>query len=464
MPPKTKEELEAERISAENQALQDAKKKAKGIQGQAANQPAISTANADQVTRQQTNSTQQAAGSSVSQGTQNSTNESTSAQSGKSRSVSQMEETPEARAAGQAAYADYMTKQGYVQTPDGQWVLNKTLFDALNIPRQQLKEERERQEKQNRMKQLAAGLYHSGALLSDMISAGVGGNVWKREKDDTASKAAEENKNLRTLQLAEDAAFAEKQRKDLQNTIDKAQQLSDQRRRELMRTVSTQEHKNEGKQSGTSSSNSSQQGYQTNTTVGQQTSTSATTYSDALKGGGLSGRSRLRYSYGYGGGSSKDADYIPIRVVNGQYGQEYVSFEVDKNEKAALSNAVARSIDDAANAGDATAQALRDKYFVKKKRTDKAKTWDYDALINDGALYQVPGVLNRYLDELTNMGMTHTVNGNEMPYTRDELYDMITGDEMHVNIPSGVRGLTPPEPQGGGWTPSNSSSESDLPN
>lgn len=415
------------------------------LQGQAANQPAIDTQTADQRQEQQTNSWQQSGGSSVSQAQQTGTSSSTSQQIGNSRSVSQNEITPEAQAAGQAEHDAYMQSHGYVKGPDGNWTLNKTLFDALNIPRQQLQEERERQQKQNRMKQLAAGLYHSGALLSDMISAGVGGNVWKRDKDDTASKAAEENKQLRTLQLAEDAAFAEKQREDLEKTLDKAQQRADQRTRDLMRSVNTQEHTSQGSQSGTSSSNSFQQGYQSNTTVGQQTSMSAVSYSDALKGGGLAGRSRRSYHYGFGGGSSKDIDYIPIRLVNGQYGQEYVSFGVDKQEKAALAGAISRSIDDAADAGDETAKALKKKYLKLK---DHQEQWDFDALINDGALYQVPGVLNMYLNELTNMGMTHTVNGKEVAYTRDELYDMLTGDVAHANIPTGVTGLRKPTQPG----------------
>ena len=412
---KTAEEILAEERARQVVLAEQAKKA----------QQAVSTADADQATKGKTTSVQQSSGSSVSVGNQSGT--STSEQSGSSRSESQMQLTLEAQQAEQEARDAYMQSHGYVKAPDGTWKLNQTLFDALNIPREDLRKERERQQKENRMKQLFSGLYHGGALLSDMISAGVGGNVWKREKDDTAEKAAAENKQLRTLQLAEDAAFAEKQRKDMQDTLDKAQQQADQRRRELMKTVSTQTHENRGKQE--SSSSSTQQSVQNSTSVGTQTSVQGTTYSDALKGGSVAGRSRRRYSYG-GGGSSKDVDYIPIRLMNAANGQEYISFEVDKAEKAALAGAVAASIQQAAANGDPNAQALLNKYYTKKKRSDKTPTWDSDGLINDAALYQVPGVLNRYLDELVSLGMTYIdpKTNQEKAYSREQLYEMMTGD------------------------------------
>lgn len=420
-------------------------------------QPATDLSKADQRTDSQTTSVQQSSGSSVSVGNQSGT--STSEQSGSSRSESQMQLTPEAQQAGREAFENTMKNGGYVPDGKGGWKLNQTLFDALNIPREDLRKERERQQKENRMKQLVSGLYHSGALLNDMISAGVGGNVWKREKDDTAEKAAAENKQLRTLQLAEDAAFAEKQRKDMQDTIDKAQQQADQRRRELMKTVSTQTHENKGKQE--SSSSSTQQSVQNSTSVGTQTSVQGTTYSDALKGGGLVGRSRRRYGYGGGSGSSKDVDYIPIRLANTEKGQEYVTFEVDKAEKAALAGAVAKSIQEAAEKGDANAIRLWRLYFTpgstgKKGSKPTPDKWN-DNLMNDASLYQVPGVLNRYLDELEAMGMTHQdKDGKPVALNRRELYIMMTGDFDLKNVPAGVRGLSK------GWKPSSNEGESDL--
>lgn len=429
---KTAEEILAEE-RARQEALAEQARKA---------QQAVSTAEADQTTKDKTTkdkttSVQQSSGSSVSVGNQSGT--STSEQSGSSRSESQMQLTPEAQHAEREARDTYMQSHGYVPDGKGGWKLNQTLFDALNIPREDLRKERERQQKENRMKQLVSSLYHGGALLSDMISAGVGGNVWKREKDDTSEKAAEENKQLRTLQLAEDAAFAEKLRKDMQDTLDNAQQQADQRRRELMKTVSTQTHQSKGEQK--SESQSTQQSVQNSTSVGTQTSVQGTTYSDAMKGGGLVGRSLRRY--GSGGGSSNDVDYIPVRLVNTAKGQEYVTFEVDKAEKAALAGAVAASIQEAEAKGDANAKRLKSLYFTPGKKVGANPTpdkWNYDGLMNDASLYQVPGVLNRYLDELVSLGMTYTdpKTKQEVKYSRGQLYDMMTGDTQHMHVPAGV--------------------------
>lgn len=410
---KTAEEILAEE-RARQEALAEQAKKA---------QSAVSTADADQRTESQTTSVQQSSGSSVSVGNQSGT--STSEQSGSSRSESQMQLTPEAQQAEQEARDAYMQSHGYVKAPDGTWKLNQTLFDALNIPREDLRKERERQQKENRMKQLVSGLYHGGALLSDMISAGVGGNVWKREKDDTAEKAAAENKQLRTLQLAEDAAFAEKQRKDMQDTLDKAQH-----------------------------------GAQNSISVGTQTSVQGTTYSEALKGGGLVGRSRGRS--GSGGGGSSDVDYIPIRLMNTARGQEYVTFEVDKAEKAALAGAIAASIQEAAANKDANAKRLLSLYFTpssegKKGSQPTPDKWNYDGLMNDASLYQVPGVLNRYLDELVSLGMAYIdpETNQEKAYSREQLYEMMTGDvaTKRVNAKGQEEWYYPNLPQGVVLTP-----------
>lgn len=440
---KTPEEILAEERSRQKALAEQARKA----------QQAVSTADADQITKGQTTSVQQSSGSSVSVGNQS--GNSTSEQSGSSRSESQMQLTPEAQQAEREAFGNTMRNGGYVPDGKGGWKLNQTLFDALNIPREDLRKERERQQKENRMKQLVSGLYHGGALLSDMISAGVGGNVWKREKDDTAEKAAAENKQLRTLQLAEDAAFAEKQRKDMQDTLDKAQQQADQRRRELMKTVSTQTHKNKGTQD--SSSSSTQQSVQNSMSVGTQTSVQGTTYSDALKGGGLVGRSRRRYGYGGGSGSSKGVDYIPIRLMNTAKGQEYMTFEVDKAEKDALSGAVAASIQEAARNGDENAKRLLKLYFTQGspgKRGSKPTPdeWNYDGLMNDASLYQVPGVLNKYLDELEDLGVTYIdpKTNQKKAYSREQLYEMMTGDvaAKRVNTNGQEEWYYPNLPQG----------------
>lgn len=277
-----------EALDAGQQTVDDLRNKAKEASSDA------TMSGSDINTIGKTNSYNESAGSNVNYSTQ----------TGSSKSVSQKEVSPDVQAAADKAYAEAMAEKGYVPDGKGGWVLNHTLYDALNIPREDLRKERERQQRQNRMKEIAAGIYHTGALLSDMISAGVGGNVWKREKDDTASKAVADNNQLRSLQLAEDIAFADKQRKDKEEALNEANKRRDQYIRDFAKTVSDQTHENSG----------FQQGYSNNVTVGEQTSEQNSKYSQDMKN-----RSRGYGSYGGRRGSgSGETKILKVQLKNGQ--------------------------------------------------------------------------------------------------------------------------------------------------
>lgn len=326
--------------------------------------------------------------------------------------------------------------RGLVYDPETGQLTPKNTFitDILGVDPAVMRKKREREQSLNRRKQKESALYNALSVLGDMITTAGGGNVWKRDADKHAKEAHDANMALDREQQAEDLSNAEKLSKVKQDAIDKINAINMQYN--SLFAPREQTSSSTSNSQGTSISNSQSTKWSQSASVGKQ----GTTYSDALKGGGLIGRSRRSYNYrsGGGGGSSKDVDYLPIRIMNGAHGQEYYSFEIDKNEKAALSGAIARSIEDAAQRGDANAAELLKKYYTKKNRTDRTATWDYDALMNDGSLYQIPGVLNRYLDELTTMGMTHTVGNEEVPYSRTELYDMMTGDTEHKHVPAGV--------------------------
>ena len=426
---------EAEAAAAQ-QAVANAQQAAPAV-----NSGATGTVNTDgaDVTQQSGTRSQQ---SSVSNSTSVNTGSSVSSQQGHTESYSMEGMTPEQRA---QYIADYTKLHpGYTLNDKGEVVRdpNASLYDALQIDREKLRGERDRQERIQRMRKLEHGLANSAMLISDMISAGIGGNVYKRDKDKTNEEADKEIARLREQQIADDAAAKEKEKQDRDKWSADLWRDLDNYRKSLMRNVSE------------SSSIGSQQSVQTGQQVtssqqsGKSNTVQTTTYSDALKGGGLSGRSRRSYGLG-GGGSKQSTAYWPIKIVNGAHGEEYMSFELDKEEKEALSRAIASSINAAADGGDQAAVALRNKYYTpgtpaqaatktKAAVPAKAAKWDYDALVNDGALYQVPGVLNRYLDELTNMGISHEVNGANTPYTRRELYVMMTGDTQFANVPAGV--------------------------
>jgi len=83
-----------------------------------------------------------------------------------------------------------------------------TLSDAIGADREKLRKQREAEAAQNRKRAKVAAFTDSARLLSDIISAGMGGNVYARNADTTAKEMSERNKQLRELQAAEDAQQA----------------------------------------------------------------------------------------------------------------------------------------------------------------------------------------------------------------------------------------------------------------
>ena len=72
--------------------------------------------------------------------------------------------------------------------------------------------------------------------------------------------------------------------------------------------------------------------------------------------------------------------------------------------------------------------------------------------MNDASLYKVPGVLNKYLDELELMGMTYPdpKTNQDKAYSREQLYEMMTGDvaTKRVNANGQEEWYYPNLPQG----------------
>lgn len=440
--------IEAERIRNE-QAVQ-----AVAESGQLkTEQPAIDTSTSDQKTVGQTKSVQQSSGSSV--GASSQTGTSTSNQSSESSSTSYREITPEAQAAGQAAHDEYMTQQGYVKDPNGNWVLNKTLFDVLNIPREKMRKERERQEKHNRMKQLAAGIYHGAELLTDSISLGTGGRVWKRDKDDTASKAADENKQLRTLQLAEDAAFADKQRKDLQNALDRAQQIGEQRTRDLMRTVSNQNSNSRGTQ--TSTSNSIHRQAQSNTIVGTQTSKQGTFFNDDFV------NRRYGRLYGSGGGGAGKYKTVKIPYTGSDGVQHSYDIDIPEAHYEAMGRYISSTINQLRKSGKNVDAVLKAAGITPQKSGKEKGTYNTDDILAGGIIFDSKEFREEFekvimsSDELSPEGKmaliqsmkTYPVQASE-PQKKSwwkRLWEKITGKDEQPTT---------------GWKPSGNSNESDL--
>lgn len=338
--------------------------------------------------------------------------------------------------------------KGYIQDEQGNWV-EPNMLDALKI-RDNLRATREQQQKLNRWKQIESALYNSGAILSDMITAGLGGDVWKREKDTTAADAAKDTERLRELQAAEDVAWADKERQRREAEAKERQAIRDKEFERNTKTITTNSGSNTGTQQSVSSSN------QTTNSTSRSSQNSHTIGSQDTKGGyykDADGNLVFVRTGGRGGSVGKQ-HYIPIKFKHGKNGEQVINVEVDEEERNTLARNLADQIETAAKNGDQYAVDLVGKY--KNKTTgsgaSRVTSWDYNALIDDGELYQIPSVLNRYLDEAVKWGMTSSMkdkDGNYIPYTRTELYQLMTGDNALQNVPLGVILQTPTQQIGG---------------
>lgn len=124
---------------------------------------------------------------------------------------------------GKAEYDKLMQDQGFVKNAKGEWVLNdSSLGSVLNMQRHNQEVERV-----NRAKALNAGLFNAISTVGDMISAGTGGNVYKREKNTIAEDAAKDTIARRDAAVAAEAAAKDKDRAALLDALKNAKAAHD---------------------------------------------------------------------------------------------------------------------------------------------------------------------------------------------------------------------------------------------
>lgn len=109
----------------------------------------------------------------------------------------------------------------YVYGPGN--AMEPTTASILGVDYEKMRKKRDQDIELNKRRTRLANMYNSLAVLGDMITTGIGGNVWKREpaKVDEYINA---NKAMEALTRAEDAALAQAQAK---YKADKAKDLSD---------------------------------------------------------------------------------------------------------------------------------------------------------------------------------------------------------------------------------------------
>ena len=152
-------------------------------------------------------------------------------------------------------------QQAHGIDPETGQVKDATIYTVLGIDPQKSREQRELEAKRNRQKQISAALYHSGALLSDMLSASLGGNVWKRDKDTTAKEAAARNLQLQAEQRAEDAAVGQARNKLNSDYLAALQKMRDAFDKSYSTVVSTSTKSGGGSKTTKKGGNSLTTGY-----------------------------------------------------------------------------------------------------------------------------------------------------------------------------------------------------------
>lgn len=298
------------------------------------------------------------------------------------RSYSEWDSNAEqsADAAATRAYTAY----GYNQKPDGTIERDQSLFDALGLDRDKLRGEREKQMRLNRWKQIESALFNSGAILSDMISAGIGGNVWKRDKDTTASDAAKDNERLRELQAAEDAAASERERKERQEAYKAAE---DARYRELDRL----------KQNVQEGSSRTRGGSQSDTTTESKSDTTSTQTQNQYMSDAYKAYKSAKGS-GRSGAGSKNNKIIKIPYIStdrhGKQSTHTHDIEVDENTYNAMGRYISAVYNNLSSQQKLNVDLVLQNAGIEKN--ERTGTYSNDDLLAGGVIFEDPDVRNEF--------------------------------------------------------------------
>ena len=275
---------------------------------------------------------------------------------------------------------------------------HRFVSDILGIDPDVMRRKRAEEERLNQSKQKESALYNSLAVLGDMMTTAGGGNVWKRNADQHAKEAHDNNLALEREQNAEDIANNNKLRSTEQAYAAAVQKIYD----------------SVGKSFGAKVSRTTEQGGKTTakTTQGQDTTT-----------GYIEGRTGKGTSTSTTTGSTS---YLPIKVHTTK-GEETYRLAIPKAKKEAIANELANVL-----ALQPNYQKNYGQYIVRKgSGTNQTLTIDLDRLINDGVYMNNPNIMNTFIDELQRGGGITDAQGK--PAGRAQIYEMITGEKITDN-------------------------------
>lgn len=227
-----------------------------------------------------------------------------------------------------------MTDLGYEKDAQGNWKRKDNyLSTVLNMQKHNQEVERI-----NRAKALNAGLFNTISTIGDMISAGTGGNVYKREKNTVAEDAAKDTIARRDAIHAAEMTAKEKEDEMLQSALAKARDAYNKHLEMNRKQVTTQEITTSGDEIR-----------KTETKGGQQTQTVSTTKT----------------------GGKQEFVPIAIRKADGSVAELQIEKSAADAYQTQLLNAI-NSIDLNAEAN----KGLKD-YALNKGYLDDYGNWDF---------------------------------------------------------------------------------------
>lgn len=252
---------------------------------------------------------------------------------------------------------------------------DKTLFDVFGVNPELMRERREKEMERNRLKQKQAAFFNSGAIISDMISAIAGGNVWKRDKDTTAKDAHDANEALRKEQLAADAAAAaavSKRREALYNAVNALE-------KDMERFNGTQRVQTGGDMTRKTSGGS------TTTMISGGSKTTTKEQEQQAKGSG-------------GGGKKMNVD------VNSGSATSKNGYDVDGNEYAALTKRLHSHYSSILDKNDEKADKLRKELLRVGilEETNSGYKWHDDKILGNGEFFLLDDELRRRIVKASN--------------------------------------------------------------
>lgn len=298
---------------------------------------------------------------------------------------------------------------------------NSTFYDAIGVDREKLRGERDRQERIQRMRKLEHGLANSAMLISDMISAGIGGNVYKRDKDKTNEEADKDIARLREEQIADDMAAKMQDIQDQEKWSADYWKAFNEWRKEKQKHIS--------ENSSTGSQESVQQGQQVTTNQQSsksntvQTSKSTPEYLAATHKGGLTVDKNGNLIFG-GGGGGKGTAVANVRVTTAN-GEELQQIYLPDYAREELVNTAHTLLQEAINTGEISADDLKGFYTPERKNGTKLEPakWNDDNLLSSEIVLRQPRILNTFINKIIEQG--YEINGK--PISRADAYMLITG-------------------------------------